>query len=562
MAILAGKLRTTADDQDQPIDRDHRLVPEPGQDQDQDHDQDRSARADQPTIGQRLACAEAQVADADFVAALQTLTELAAAELPSSSSGDFQRFILLLARVLRALSRYDAARDVLQLARHSTLTASRAAAEEAEIAWIQHDYDRGAEAATYALRANLANRKAEIALRRCRQPITPSLADAPTGGVGHVAFYVSEGGNFGDVALPVSVRESIEHVAGQTDWLPIHAHQVFDEARLELVNGQRSLIIGGGGLFLPDTSPNGNSGWQWNVPAELLNRIEVPISVFAVGFNLFTGQRFRGDLFTRNLLALTERAQLIGLRNHGSMAAVRAMLPERLHERVRFVPCPTTITEHIHPGLPPARSGTGVVLLNAAFDRAERRFGDGYAAFLEQIHRFAQRVRAAGAELRLAAHLPADEKLADDLDSSYGVRLPIDPLYDRTLDQGYAIYRAASVVVGMRGHATMIPFGLGTPVLSIVSHPKLRFFCEDIGRPDWAFDADDPRLGSLLADRVIDILGTEDAYRADIARLQLGLKEHIDAAARDAAVLPGPQDVSRASAGSPPGVAVRRPTAG
>ncbi|HEY9292107.1 MAG TPA: polysaccharide pyruvyl transferase family protein [Microlunatus sp.] len=527
MAILAGKIRGSRADHDQVISRDH--------DTDQDHEP--GPVRDRPTVGQRLELAEAQVADAEFPGGLQTLTELAADGAPPTWSGDSQRFILLLARVLRALSRYDAARDVLQLARHSAVSASRAAAEEAEIAWIQHDYDRGAEAATYALRANLANRKAEIALRRCRQPITPAPDAAPTGGVGHVAFYVSDGGNFGDVALPVSVRESIQHVAGATDWLPVHAHQLFDEQRLELVNAQRSLIIGGGGLFLPDTSPNGNSGWQWNVPAELLRRIEVPINVYAVGFNLFTGQRFSGDLFARNLLELAERAQTIGLRNRGSIAAVQAMLPARLHDRLRFVPCPTTITEHIHADLPPAQTGTGVVLLNAAFDRAERRFGDSYETFLEQIHEFAERVSGAGAELRLAAHLPADEKLAGDLEQRYDLRLPIDPLYDLTLDQGYAIYRAASVVVGMRGHATMIPFGLGTPVLSIVSHPKLRFFCEDIGRPDWAFDVDAPRLGAALAERVIDILDTEDAYRADIAELQLGLKKHIDAAAHDAANL-------------------------
>lgn len=480
--------------------------------------------------------AETQAVESAYSEALVTLQRAAAQPAPLGDAGVAQRFIFLLARVLRALSQYDAARDVLQLAHHSATTASRAAAEEAEIAWLQHDYARGVELAGYALRAHLGNRKAEIVLKRCRQPITPDPDHAPVDGVGHVAFYVSDGGNFGDVALPVAVRESIEASNasnGPVDWLPVHAHQLFDEQRLELVNSQRALIVGGGGLFLPDTSPNANSGWQWNVPPDLLSRIDVPLSVYAVGYNLFAGQSFHGDLFARNLEALAEKARLIGLRNSGSLAAVRAMLPARLHDKLRFVPCPTTILEHIHPGLAPATSGTGVVLLNAAFDRAERRFGEGYQGFLGQMRQFVSAVRGIGADLRFAAHLPADERLVHDLRDSYGLNIGVEPLYEMTLDEGYATYRASSVVVGMRGHASMIPFGLGTPVLSIVSHPKMRYFTEDLGRPEWAFEVDDPTLGVALGERVADILTDEDSYRADVADLQQGLKKHISEAARE-----------------------------
>jgi hypothetical protein len=485
----------------------------------------------EPTLIDR---AEELAAQADYPAALKVLEEMAAVESPLSDRFLAHRYVFLLSKVLQALSRYAEARDVLQLVHHSAPSASRAAASEAEIAWIQHDYDGGAELATYALRAHLINRKAERVRQRCLEPITPAVDQAPTGGVGHIAFYVSEGGNFGDAALPVAVRESVTAAAGETEWLPVHAHQVFDAERLELINNQRAAIVGGGGLFLPDTAPNGNSGWQWNVAPETLRQIEVPLSVYAVGYNLFTGQSFSGDLFRRNLLELAEHARLIGLRNHGSLEAVGSVLPERLHHKLRFLPCPTTILDHIHPGLQPAVSGTGTVLLNAAFDRAERRFGEDYPAFLEQMAAMVGRLRDAGADLRFAAHLPTDEQLVTDLAAEHDIRLPIEPLFDLSLDQGYACYRNASVVIGMRGHATMIPFGLGTPVLSIVSHPKMRYFCEDIGRPDWAFDVTDPDLGAKLGERVLDILEAEDAYRTDIAELQLGLKKHIDACAREA----------------------------
>ena len=40
----------------------------------------------------------------------------------------------------------------------------------------------------------------------------------------------------------------------------------------------------------------------------------------------------------------------------------------------------------------------------------------------------------------------------------------------------------------MRGHAQLIPFGCGTPTLSIITHDKLQWFLEDIGHTEWGID--------------------------------------------------------------------------
>jgi polysaccharide pyruvyl transferase WcaK-like protein len=98
-----------------------------------------------------------------------------------------------------------------------------------------------------------------------------------------------------------------------------------------------------------------------------------------------------------------------------------------------------------------------------------------------------------------------------------------------------AVYRQASLVIGMRGHATMIPFGVGTPVLSIVSHPKMRYFLEDVERTDWGFDVGEADLGARLAERTLDVLAREDDYRADVADRQQLLLPHVRAAAADIA---------------------------
>ena len=40
----------------------------------------------------------------------------------------------------------------------------------------------------------------------------------------------------------------------------------------------------------------------------------------------------------------------------------------------------------------------------------------------------------------------------------------------------------------MRGHAQMIPFGLRRPILSIISHDKMKYFLEDIKQLDWGVE--------------------------------------------------------------------------
>lgn len=469
--------------------------------------------------------AEYVAADADHAGALRLL------------QGTFrhygvisERYLMALGTSLSALSRYDAARRAFRIASPGV-----GSARAAQVAWIMHDDESAHTLARRALRNEMPRSSVRTVLARVENPITPREADAPSGGLGHVAFFVGRGENFGDIVLPDAVRDAITEPAGATDWVSFHAHQVFDDEFTRIANAQRALVVGGGGLFLPDTSPNGNSGWQWNVPAASLEAVTVPVYAFAVGFNLFKGQQFKGDLFRRSLIAFARKAEFVGLRNTGSMERVRDMLPAELHDKVRFVPCPTTVLEHIRPELPAGRPGSGTVLLNAAFDRSERRFGGGYANFLEQIVEFTDKASKAGAEVRIAAHTRGDVRLAKDLVDAHDLTLPVDELHNMDQADALGVYRQASLVIGMRGHATMIPFGVGTPVLSIVSHPKMRYFLEDVDRLDWGFDVADADLGARLAERTLDVLAREDDYRADVADRQQVLLPHVRAAAADIA---------------------------
>lgn len=424
----------------------------------------------------------------------------------------------LLGQALASVSRYDAAEAHLLLASADGGTASRIFGRLSNIAWVRGDDTLSHEYARSGLFADLTDRSCRIAYEKTL-PETLSFYDDSTGvapeQLAHVAFYMPRQGNAGDKVLPETVRMCFGSDTSAKSWHSIHAHRLFDEAALERVNSRRGLVIGGGGLFIPDTSPNGNSAWQWNVPDRLLERIDVPLAVFAVGYNAFDGQAYTRRRFEESLRLLVSKSAFFGLRNHGSVQKVRDLLPAELQDRVIFQPCPTTVSRQIVPGWQDPAERDDTVLINCAYDRAGLRFGHDYDHFLKEM---ATAVRNLGshAEVRYAAHALDDERFVFDLRRTYGISLPVIPMYDFDTDQLRDAYARTKLVIGMRGHAGMIPFGCGTPIISLISHPKMAYFLSDIERPEWGVSVHDLNLGSVLTERALGLLDNHAASVADV----------------------------------------------
>ncbi|MFJ1644420.1 glycosyltransferase [Streptomyces sp. NPDC088258] len=443
---------------------------------------------------------------------------------------------------LMSVSRYAEAQAQLLLAAAAPNRAATAFARLAQIAWIHGD-DTAAHA--YAVDGlsvdptHRANRLMRLRTGGAAGDGAPERREgSPDEQLAHVAFYMPQQGNAGDKLLPESVRLTFGPDTGPRRWHSVHAHRLFDDAALEGVNARRGLVIGGGGLFIPDTAPNGNSAWQWNVPDENLNRIDVPIMVYAVGFNAFDGQSYRRERFDSSLRQLVERASFFGLRNHGSIEKVRALLPAELHDKVRFQPCPTTVTRQLVEGWTDPAEREETILVNAAYDRAGLRFGHDYAHFLAEM---AKAVRALGdhAEVQCVAHSLDDEKIAFDLRREHGISLPVIPMYDFGNDAIRDTYARTKLVIGMRGHAGMIPFGCGTPIISLISHPKMAYFLSDIERPEWGVSVHEKDLGAVLTERAAGLLADHAQSVADVHGRQRELWKITEANAADLRVILG-----------------------
>ncbi|WSA47486.1 polysaccharide pyruvyl transferase family protein [Streptomyces sp. NBC_01803] len=413
---------------------------------------------------------------------------------------------------LMAMSRYDEAEAHLLLATAAPDLAARAFAQLARLAWLRGADDAARAYARQGLDADPTDSTCRAWYERTARP---AGHDGAEGRLAHVALFADGRENAGDKVLPEAVRMCFGPDTGPDRWDSVHVHRLFDEAALERVNAGRGVVVGGGGLFLPDTAPNGNSTWQWNVPDAVLARIAVPLAVFAVGYNIFDGQTYRRERFAESLRVLVERSAFFGLRNRGSVERVRELLPEALRDRVLYQPCPTTVTRRLVPGWRDPERREDTVLVNCAYDRAGLRFGHDYGHFLAQMATALRALRG-HADVRYAAHMPTDERFVHDLRREHGLTLPVEPLYERANDEIREVFRRAKLVIGMRGHAGMIPFGCGTPIISLVSHPKLAYFLSDIDRSEWGVAVHDRALASRLTERAVAMLDDHAAAVADV----------------------------------------------
>ncbi|WP_426937276.1 polysaccharide pyruvyl transferase family protein [Brevibacterium sp. LE-L] len=308
-------------------------------------------------------------------------------------------------------------------------------------------------------------------------------------------FDIPTWGNFGDKALFPVVRDAFR-VLGGTDSGQAEPNFTFasaaalrrevDEAAVARINATAdAVVIGGGGLFLQDTNPNRLSGWQWKISAEALAALDVPLIVYAVGDNRFPGQPEFDELMRTHVGQVLDRSAFFGLRNTGSIDTMSRVLGQR--ERIAFQPCPTTILDHLYAPLAGRRpdprektvaiqmlvharqiaAGYDATTIHEATVRAARILVDkGWTVLSTPFHPDDAAVSA-----RIVAEVAGVEEVR-----LYG--------HDVGFFSGLEFFASVPYVLGGRGHAQMIPFGVGSIPVSLDLHAKLGYFAADIGHPE------------------------------------------------------------------------------
>lgn len=302
-----------------------------------------------------------------------------------------------------------------------------------------------------------------------------------------------------------------------------------DGAEIEWVNKRVNyLVLGGGGLFLKDSNSNSNSNWQFNISIKNLEKLNVPLVLFAVGYNRFRDQDEFDAVFTPHLIKTVEKSVFVGLRNHGSIEAIKEYLPDNLKDKLIFQPCPTTIIKYNHPEyykkteILQARKKT--VAINIAFDRHEKRFNGNHEKVFGSIIAVAEFAEKLGCKVVFVGHTIIDRGIQNYLNSKFDY---VDLTF-KSVDSICEFYSNVALTIGMRGHAQMVPFGLGNPIISLVSHNKMRWFLEDIGHVEWGVEIHDEAFETILKEKVESILSNFVMVRNQVSDAIDILKEVTD----------------------------------
>lgn len=293
--------------------------------------------------------------------------------------------------------------------------------------------------------------------------------------------------NLGDTVLSQCVRRTLEQLCGILNYHIVAVNSPVTGQLIDQINNSRLLVIGGGGLFLPDSNENSVSGWQWAISKEDLMKIKVPIIIYTVGYNYFRGQQ-PNVLFEDSLRTIISRSAFVGLRNNGSIREVEKILGEDKAEidscpDIIYQPCTTALIRKLYPELPKKKK-TGEIALNVAFDRAQLRYGNDQSEILSQIAMAMKELEARGYKINYIAHCKDDLAFLPYLDQISIAYKKVD-MSDWFPHKAIAFYNDMDCVLGMRGHAQMIPFGLNCEIISLGSHEKMRWFLEDIHAADW-----------------------------------------------------------------------------
>lgn len=337
----------------------------------------------------------------------------------------------------------------------------------------------------------------------------------------HISSY--QYGNIGDRILCDMVKRTIYSIYSRNiEWADISVAYPFRLKEARYANAGKALIVGGGGLFF-ERSKEQTGSWQWDISDDAIDRLNVPVFIFAVGYNQFRGQSGLSEAFRNNLNHLAPHCGFIGLRNHGSIEAISKYLLPEYHDKLVWQPCPTTIISRICPEYINGKPEEDFIAVNLAFDKADFRFSkNGSDIYQERILDILKVLNVLQDRIKIKyySHFGADNEILPYLDQADIKYELVDLFTEKDINKIYQAYAAPKMVIGMRGHAQMIPFGLNVPILSIISHDKLQWFLDDIEHPEWGVDIRDDNFAVQLYEKACVILDNHDTIRNEISHIQ------------------------------------------
>lgn len=342
-----------------------------------------------------------------------------------------------------------------------------------------------------------------------------------------MSHYGAWHGNAGDVMIVYAQHGLFDKLLGKQKWVDEnHKKKVFAEDVARINRDSKAVIVGGGGVLIPDhhrSVPNTDSDWLWNISLENLRALNKPIIGFGIGYNRMRGQADFKPFFNKHISETIERSVFFGMRNTGSIQKLEPYLSPGLVDKLRLQPCPTNLMSITNPERWAAkrdpRKKSIVFVLFMGFKSLgliEKQEN------IRRVARLARRLVKRDWEINIATHT------VEELDALPAFEAEGVPFKHKMMDMLarediVQYYRDKTLVVGMRGHGVMLPYGIGIPVMGIINHQKVRYFLEEVKLGDQTVDLEDVHMEDKVDELIKDFENDRDAFhkRIDTEKVRL-----------------------------------------
>lgn len=312
-------------------------------------------------------------------------------------------------------------------------------------------------------------------------------------------------GNAGDVLISYAQRRLFDSEFGPQIWVAEPMKRPVEQHDLDqMVQHAKVVVVGGGGHLIPAHPkwPVNHSDWNWNIPIAYLDQIPAPIIVFAIGYNKMRREREFLPIFGEHVTKLLETSKFFGMRNYASIESLKRWVPASLHEKIAFQPCPTNVMSMIDPvnwsaDRDVSRRSVAIVPFSGVTGVDVDAIGED----ISKLINIARQMKNKGWEVDIATHTKND--LMDVYKVVEAVPGVTHTMVDlMSPDAMIKYYKRKTLIVGMRGHGVMVPYGLGVPVIALINYDKVKFFMQSVKLGDFCVELADPHSDAKILDLV------------------------------------------------------------
>jgi polysaccharide pyruvyl transferase WcaK-like protein len=321
----------------------------------------------------------------------------------------------------------------------------------------------------------------------------------------------------------------------------------FDQAFVDAINRSDGLVVGG--AVAMNARPHyANTGMRFDLPLVLWPAIRKPVVFYGLSHRHWPGQTYHhADKLAAALQAiLAHPKMLLALRNDGTREWLDATLGIR-SDRFRIVPDPGVFVEaeagRIDHEMDPDRPNF-ILAFNDEDWEGRYRTPERRMAVVEKLARAIERiVKRWNANIVIVPHYFDDFRMAVDF---------IDRCRPQLAHQGmiatglaglrgtkafYGRYLQADLVISMRVHSMSPAFGLGVPMVPVVTQDRMSMFLADVGVADLAVDAFADDMETRLVAMVDRVMADPGEIRRRFAAARALLRDRARLFNRDVARL-------------------------